>query len=80
MENVSCGVPQGSVLGPVLFIIYVNDLGSTVPVGGLVVFADDTRILKSYKNLEVVQKKDVGLTADTFKSNRFCLNLEKSDV
>ena len=49
--NVSSGVPQGSVLGPVLFIIYVNDLPEVVQ-SKLWMFADDTKIYRTISSNE----------------------------
>ena len=45
--ELSCGVPQGSVLGPLLFLIYINDLPSVSKVLSFYVFADDTNIFYS---------------------------------
>jgi hypothetical protein len=45
LEKVQLGVPQGSILGPVLFLIYVNDINSTCPDADLVKFADDTTLI-----------------------------------
>ena len=49
--NISCGAPQGPILGPLLFLVYVNDLNKTCDVLGPIMFADDTNLFPSkYKN------------------------------
>jgi len=48
---VTCGVPQGSVLGPILFLVYVNDLSNASPLWKIRLFADDTNIFLYGKDM-----------------------------
>lgn len=79
--HISCGVPQGSVLGPLLFLIYVNDLPSSLKYLNAILFADDTTIFYSSPNPHELFNKtnlDLSILNDWFKSNKLSLNVDKT--
>ena len=52
--NIICGVPQGSTLGPLLFLLYINDI-STASKFISILFADDTCLIMNNKNLKTLE-------------------------
>ena len=62
MGKISCGVPQGSILGPLLFLVYVNDLCNVSSVVETLLYADDTSLYISGSNIsEMIQIMNVEL-------------------
>ena len=49
LAKITCGVPQRSVLGPLLFLLYVNDIANAVPDQNIKLFADDTNLFIASK-------------------------------
>ena len=82
MKNIVCGVPQGSILGPLLFILYVNDITNTSSILEFILFADDTTILYSSKdinnNINIVNK-ELNEVSNWFKSNKLSVNATKTN-
>ena len=52
--NISCGVPQGSILRSLLFLVYVNDLNKAADVLDSVMFANDTNLFYSHQNIKTL--------------------------
>ena len=78
---ITYGRAQGSCLGPLLFIIFCNDIHHLDLYGSLILFADDTTLInmnKSKKYLEFQMQHDMATLIDWFKANKLSLNLAKS--
>jgi len=81
MENITCGVPQGSILGPLLFILYINDCSNYLNNSELFMFADDTNLFSSGRNIANLEESinaELNILSEWFKTNRLSLNIKKT--
>ena len=81
LQNLNCGVPQGSVLGPLLFLLYINDIAKCCSTGLFRIFADDTGIFCKGKDINALIKtaRDIMIKIeDWFSCNKLTLNIDKT--
>ena len=83
LAAINCGVPQGSVLGPLLFILYINDLNHTIKFCKVYLFADDTNLLcmsNSIKKLNKLVNADIKHLVHWLNANKISLNVKKTEM
>ena len=80
---VTCGVPQGSVLGPLLFIIYINDVVNCIKNASIFLYADDLAIIVSGRDAKIIaalMQDDLNNIGDWCYSNMLTVNVKKTQI
>ena len=80
-RSIKCGVPQGSILGPLLFIIYMNDICNVSKLLYTIMYADDTSVIMGGNDLEsIIQSvnSELYLLNTWLKANKLSVNVNKT--
>ena len=81
LKPISFGVPQGSILGPLLFLIYINDLISIFEYSKCLLYADNTTLFYNHNNLETLCTRlsaDMDIIYNWFTANKLIVNERKT--
>ena len=82
-EKITCGVPQGSILGPLLFLIYVNDVVKCIKNCKIKLYADDTVIYTAKHNFQLASnmiQEDLDCYSTWCKQNKLSVNATKTKI
>ena len=81
-KTIKCGIPQGSILGPLLFILYINDIANSSSLLKFILFADDTNVFYSCKdinNLNSILNFELGNVTEWLIANELSINIKKTN-
>ena len=80
-KDINYGVPQGSILGPLLFIVYINDFCNSSKILSFILFADDSNVFFSHKDPYVLARTvncELKKVTQWIRANKLSLNLQKT--
>ena len=83
LAAINCDVPQGSVLGPLLFLLYINELNQAIKFCKVHHFANDTNLLclgNSIKKLNKLVNADLKRLVNWLNANKISLNIKKTEM
>ena len=83
VKPINHGVPQGSVLGPLLFLLYISDLHDAIKSSKVFHFADDTNLLNINNSPKKIKKnvnEDLKILYKWLLANKISLNCDKTEV
>ena len=83
LEHIYCGISQGSILGPLSFLIYVNNINRAIRYCSAHHFSDDTDLLNynnSIKRMNKQVKQDLKKLTNWMNANKICLSISKTEV
>ena len=81
-QTVKCGIPQGSILGPLLFLMYINDLPRVSRILLSFLFADDTNLFITGNDIQEMVRvinRELANIVDWLKANKLSLNIDKTN-
>ena len=83
LKDIKCGVPQGSILGPLLFIVYINDFCRSSNILSFILFADDSNVFFSHDNPVTIVNtctvnSELNKRTEWIRANKLSLNLQKT--